>query len=551
MKTIKYISVLAGMIFLITSCGEDFVDLTNPNQITTGSFWQTENDAVLGTNAMYQALIFDGTYMRFGPWIMDVRADDVLSTTPGYFPEDVANYIVDADNIAYRMPWEHNYIGVWRANQVLDNIEDITMDEDIKARCKGEAYFIRGLCYFNLLNLFRNVVLFDHNFQSIDDYYIPQSPPEQVWQFTIGDFRKAEQNLWLRDKTDEGRATKGAAAAFLAKSYMINHKFDSAATVLLDIISTAEGGNQKYGLYSLVDDYRDNFTEENENNSESLFEIQYAEIEGLSVQGFTGDPQSNWLKTDAHHKGIAAQPWGWGDLAPNPWIYEQFQLEKTVDGKLDPRMEASLIFYHEDSAEYTVYGYLQDSLYAELQSPGTDTANWLKVLDLMTFATPDVVSDTFKVFIRKWLTEDPVVEDAWRSCINRRIMRYDDVLLMYAECQNEMNNQAECAKYIQIVRDRANLPDREAEFAGYTQDQMRDQIDHERLLEFCFEAWRYVDELRWGWFDSDNPETFRIDELRAIDPEYLNWSPGREYMAIPPMEIDRTNGIVKQNPGWN
>jgi hypothetical protein len=547
MRTIKYIPVLAGMIFLITSCSEDFVDLTNPNQITTGSFWQTEDDAVLGTNAMYQALIFDGTYMRFGPWIMDVRADDALSTTPGYFPEDVANYIVDADNIAYRMPWEHNYIGVWRANQVLDNIEDIPMDANLKIRCKGEAYFIRGLCYFNLLNLFRNVVLFEHIPQSIDDYYIPQSSPEEVWQFTIQNFKNAEQNLWLRNNTDVGRANKAAAAAFLAKSYMIIHRFDSAAPVLLDIISTADGGNQKYGVYSLVEDYRDNFTDENENNSESIFEIQYAEIEGLSVQGFTGDPQSNWLKTDAHHKGLAAQPFGWGDLAPNPWIYEQFQLERTVNNKLDPRMEASLIFYHPDSAEYTVYGFYQDSILPAAYDPTQSKTPF----EAMTFATPDVVSDTFKVFIRKWLTEDPVQELAWLSYINRRVMRYDDVLLMYAECQNELNNRAECAKYIQIVRDRANLPDREAEFAGFTQAQMRDQIDHERLLEFCFEAWRYVDMLRWGWFDNDNPETFKIDELRARDPEYLNWIPGREYMAIPPMEIDRTNGIVKQNPGWN
>ncbi len=553
MRTIKYIPVLAGMIFLATSCSEDFVDLTNPNQITTGSFWKTEDDAVLGTNAMYQALIYDGTYMRFGPWVMDVRADDALSTTPGYFPEDVANYIVDAANIAYRMPWEHNYVGVWRANQVLDNIEGIPMDEGLKARCKGEAYFIRGLCYFNLLNLFRNVVLYDHIAQSVDDYYIPQSSPEEVWQFAIQNFKNATDNCWTKDEVvaekQLGRATKAAAAAFLAKSYVINHQFDSAAPVLLDIISTADGGNQKYGEYKLVDNYRDNFTEENENNSESIFEIQYAEIAGLSVQGFTGDPQPDWLKTDAHHKGLAAQPWGWGDLAPNPWIYEQFQLEKTVDGKRDPRMEASLIFYHDDDPTYTIYGFNQDSLLPAEYQP--DPAHPVTPLEAMTFATPDVVSDTFKVFIRKWLTEDPVVEDAWLSTINRRVMRYDDVLLLYAECQNELNNRAACAKYIQIVRDRANLPDREAEFAGFTQEQMRDQIDHERLLEFCFEAWRYIDMLRWGWFDDDNPETFIIDELRLRDPEYLNWIPGREYMAIPPEEISRTNGIVKQNPGWN
>lgn len=544
MRTIKYI--LAGVIIFITSCSEDFVHLTNPNLKTSGSFWQSEDDAVLATNAMYQALIYDGTYMRFGPWIMDIRADDAKSTTPGYFPEDVANYVVDAANIAYSFPWEHNYIGVWRANQVLDNIEGISMDATLKARCEGEAQFIRGLCYFNLLNLFRRVVLYEHVAQSTDDYYIPQSPPEDVWEFTIQNFRDAVDNLWNKNATELGRATKGAAAAFLAKSLMINQQWTEASQVLENIISTADGGNQLYGEYALVENYRDNFTDENENNSESLFELQYMEIAGTSVQGFTGDPAPDWMKVDAHHKGLAAQPFGWGDLAPNPWLYDQFQLEKTIDGKRDPRMEASLLFYHDDDPTYTVYGFNQDSILPAQYDP----SQTLTPLEAMTFATPDIVSDTFKVFIRKWLTEDPTQELAWRSYINRRIMRYADVLLMYAECQNELNNQAECAKYIQLVRDRADLPDREAEFAGYSQAQIRDQLDHERLLEFCFEAWRYVDMLRWGWFDPNSP-AYKIDELRQRDSEYDNWIEGREYMAIPPSEITRTNGIVTQNPGWN
>ncbi|MBN2275138.1 MAG: RagB/SusD family nutrient uptake outer membrane protein [Bacteroidales bacterium] len=531
MRTIKYI--MAAMIVFITSCGEDFVELSNPNLLTSGSFWQTETDAQLGANALYQALIYDGTYMRFGPWIMDVRADDALSVTPGYYPEDVANYIVDAANIAYSFPWEHNYIGVWRANQVLDNVSDIPMDESLKSRILGEAHFIRGLCYFNLLNLFRNIVIYEHVAQSTDDYYIPQSAPEESWDLVIRDFTDAVDLLWTKDVTETGRATKGAAAAFLAKSLMINQRFSEAAPVLLDIINTVHGGNQKYGLYDLVPEFRDNFTEANENNIESLFEIQYdGEIPGLSVQGFTGDPASDWLKTDAHHKGLAAQPFGWGDLAPNPWIYEKFQEEKTLDDKWDPRMEASLLFEHPGDTTYKVYGYDQSKLQE------------------MTFATPDVVPDNYKVFIRKWLTENETVELAWRSGINRRIMRYDDVLLLYAECMNEANNRAEAAKFVQIIRDRVGLADREAEFAALSQEGMRDRIDHERLLEFAFEGWRYVDMLRWGWFDPNSPN-YKIDELKARDPEYINWTPGREYMAIPPTEIERTNGIVRQNPGWN
>lgn len=529
MKNIKYI--FAGLVILISSCGEDFVNLTNPNLLTSGSFWKTENDAILGTNALYQSLIYDGTYMRFGPWIMDVRADDVLSTTPGYFPEDVANYIVDAANIAYSYPWEHNYIGVWRANQVLDNIDDIPMDEAVRTKCKGEAHFIRGLSYFNLLNLFRNVVKYEHVAEATEDYYQPQTPPQEMWNFVIQDFTNAMNELPTKGNTDVGRATKGAAAAFLAKSLIINQRFSEASAILKDIMNSDDGGNQLYGSYDLVPNFRDNFTRTNENNIESIFEIQYATIAGLSVQGFSGNPAPDWLKTDGHHKGIAAQPFGWGDMAPNPWIYSEFQKEKTIDGKNDPRMEASLLFPHPGDTTYTVYGYPQ----SKLQEMG--------------FATPDVVPDTFKVFIRKYLTENETEELAWRSDINRRVMRYDDVLLLYAECQNELGNVAECARIIQIVRDRANLPDREAEFAAFTQGQMREQIYHERALEFAFEGWRYVDQLRWGWFDPTSPN-YKIPELQNRDPEYINWIQGREYMAIPPTEIER-NDKLGQNPGWN
>ncbi|UCH14057.1 MAG: RagB/SusD family nutrient uptake outer membrane protein [Bacteroidales bacterium] len=534
MRTIKYI--LIGMIIILMSCSEDFVELTNPNALTSGSFWKTEEDFVLGVNAIYQAMIYDGTYMRFFPWIMDIRADDVESVTPGYFPEDVANYIVDAANIAYSFPWEHHYIGVWRSNQVLVNIEGVEFeDEELKQRLIGEAKFMRAHFYFNLLNLFRNVVLYTTLAESTDDYYIPQSPPDDVWAQVISDFTDAIDGLWLKEdpRNEMGRATKAAAAAFLAKSYMINHRFSEAAPVLKDII------DGKYGTYSLVENYRHNITEENENNSESIFEIQYHydPADGLSVQGWIGDPQPNWLKTCGYNKTCAPQPHGWGDLAPSVWIWNEFQEEKTVDGENDPRMEASLYFPHDDDTTYTVYGNPASHIYE------------------MGWANPDVVPDSFYVFIRKHITEDHDLDNDWFSGINRRVFRYADVLLLYAECLNEAGQTAEAYQYIQQVRNRANLPDLNTVRPNMTQEEMRDQLDHERALELCFEGWRYVDLVRWGWFQDEA----KLQILIQRDPEYLNyynpdeglWLQGREYMAIPPTEIERTNGIVKQNPGWN
>ena len=116
---------------------------------------------------------------------------------------------------------------------------------------------------------------------------------------------------------------------------------------------------------------------------------------------------------------------------------------------------------------------------------------------------------------------------------------------MYAECQMQLGNNAEAAKYIQMVRSRANLPDREAEFAGYTKDQLFDQLAHERALELCLEGHRFDDIVRWGWIN--DPAKLAI--LKEHDAEWNGYIAGKENMPIPQIEIN-TNPNAVQNPGY-
>jgi hypothetical protein len=469
--------------------------------------------------------------MRKYPWTMDVRSDDSYNMTPTtYVMINLTNYTIGGEEV--EQPWECNYVGIWRANQVLDHLDNIEMNDRLRERCKGEAHFIRGLCYFNLLNLYQNVVLYDHSAQSVNDFYVAQSDPADVWEFVYQDFKDAIAGCWLKNDPENelGRATKGAAAAFLAKSYLMNGRFSDAEPVLKDIIDGV------YGPYSLVENYRDNFTDQNENNAESIFELQYDETVGGTTQGWIGDPSPNWSKTDGYNKSLG--PSGapincWGDIAPSVWIWNEFQKEKTVDGKRDPRMEGSLLFYHKDDPTYLFYGIPQDSI-------------WL--FGYATTGRTDLgVTDSFRVFIRKWVYADRSRDAIWLSGINRRVVRYADILLLYAECLNEAGKTEDAYSYIQQVRDRANLPDLATVKPGMSQQEMRDQISHERALELCFETWRYIDLLRWGWFK--DPEKLAL--LKQHDPEFNNYITGREYLAIPPTEIDRTNGIIHQNPAWN
>ncbi|MCK4750741.1 MAG: RagB/SusD family nutrient uptake outer membrane protein, partial [Bacteroidales bacterium] len=117
------------------------------------------------------------------------------------------------------------------------------------------------------------------------------------------------------------------------------------------------------------------------------------------------------------------------------------------------------------------------------------------------------------------------------------------------ECLNEMGETAAAYPYIQMVRDRANLPDLATKKPGMTQEEMRMQISHERAVEFAFESLRYVDLLRWGWLNQDNGPNSMLDSLITHDDELATLPPGREYLAIPQRELD-VNPNITQIPGW-
>jgi starch-binding outer membrane protein, SusD/RagB family len=526
MKIYKYILLLFAGILFHLSCTEDFVDLQDPNRISTGSFWATEADALAGTDAIYQALQFDGLYRRIYNWVMDVRADDLRNSSPWWI-EWVAAYTVQTGNPCYNLPWFHNYIGIWRANQLLENIESIEMDAELRNRLIGEAKFLRGLYYYHLAILYKNVPLILATPKSPEVFYPSQAAPEETWNQIIKDFSEAINALWNKNDSrltpnDLGRATKGAAAAYLAKSLMINGRFSEAESVLKRII------DGEFGIYALMLDYRFNFDEAHENNSESLFEVQFnRNVGGMNVEASWGDdPAADWTKTSGKARTYSPVPYGYGDIAPTEWIFDEFKLEQTTDGQDDPRLVSTMWYDNVNDTVELKYG----------QKVSYTTLKYARNID---------VAD--QRFIKKYLNYETLPNELeWRSGINERIMRYDDVLLLYAECLNEANRTSDAYFYIQLVRSRVNLPDLSVTKPGMSQEQMRDQIAHERALEFCFEAQRYVDLLRWGWFD--NPT--KVQELIQHDGEYGLWTEGREYLAIPLGEI-ALNENLKQNEGWS
>ena len=516
---LKY-SLSIGIILLLAGCSKQ-LDQSNPNAQTSANFWKTSSDAVQGVNACYQMFLEDGGYMRFCPILLNIQGDDVRSNSPWTAISNVGKFqLGTADNSGYGWTFDEYYQGISRCNQVLQYVPGISMDANLKNRIIGQAYFLRGLFYFHLVDMFGNVPLPTQVAE-----IAKQSTAAEGWQRVIADLKSAVNLLPVKysttggvDANDLGRATQGAAMAFLGKAYLFNKHYDSAATQFKKVIDL--------GIYSLMPNYKDNFTESAENNAESIFEIQFSLTAGGTDLQWQGTPSSTWGFYSARAITFGAPNFGWTDVQPTQMLLTEFHQEKTVTGGIDPRCLAT-IFYNDT---------------ADTHLPSTPM--YQTTFQATYAASPAYLAD---VFCRKYENGDgnKANEYDWKSGINERLMRYSDVLLMYAECLNELGQTSAAAPYLTQVRNRANLPDKTSTFAAYTQAQMRDQIGHERFLEFGLEGHRFDDIRRWGWLS----DATKLAWLKSRDAEFNSYVAGKELLPIPQTEIDNNPG-VKQNPTY-
>jgi len=520
LKNLKYALVLPALSLMMTGCVSD-ADLVqvDPNLDTNASFWKTDQDALEGVNAVYGSLLTDGTYMRCSPLMQDLTGDDARSNSPWANMANVGRFnSATGDPAIYGWAFETYYQGIYRANQVLQYVPGIEFENaELKNRILGQAYFMRGLYFFHAVNLFRNVPLpLDNN-----DIYHPQKTQEEGWAQVKADFQMAADLLPASydgvtglDAGQKGRATKGAAMAYYGKACLFTKDFAGAKTAFESVINS--------NVYALVGNYKDNFTTANENNSESIFEVQFSREAGGGVDlGWGGTPSSAWGKTTARAITYGARGFGFTDVQPTRTLFNEFHDELTVGGQVDPRLDVTMFYnkpggmmlYGQDFATYYAASPtdLNDLFCAKYENAGGEFAN----------------------------------EYDWRSGINERLMRYSDVLLMYAECLNETGQTSAAYPYIQMVRSRVNLPDLATVKPGLNQQQMRDQLSHERFLEFALEGHRFDDIRRWGWLE--NPA--KLAELKVRDSEFTTYTPGREYFPIPLLEMDNNPGII-QNPGY-
>ncbi|HOP58671.1 MAG TPA: RagB/SusD family nutrient uptake outer membrane protein [Bacteroidales bacterium] len=528
MKT-KIITLLLGCLFVI-SCSEEFITKDfDKSRYVPDTFFNTQDHAIQALNAAYSVLNDFSNFAFTGGILHWVLGDDLYET--GYAagfgtwgPTSNLNITNTFGEVS--APWSGNYALALAANVALEVMpaakeaaDDPNFTQDVLDTYMGQAYFLRAFAYYKLFTYFPEdrIVLRRTPPKTQEDFNQAPAPADSIFKFIESDLKKAQNLLTDGLNTtagyEPGRATRGSAAALLGKLYMWRDMYAEAAAEFKKILPGV--GNADYGSYQLVSNYRDNFTIAGENNIESVFEIQFANITNT---GFGNE--LNWI----------TQQWGlnrtsWPDMWWN-FAVPDFKL----DGLGDTETPCQ---YFENwtetigGEETTVYDYRTYQTFwgvpngANFTFAGTELDWQEQGWDVETVVGLEGVFGIRKNSLDN-SAEAPAGAGPLWSEVNLRHIRLADIMLLYAECLANLNPSNETATdpnsavyWVDQVRDRANTPmiDQAHLYSARpgvdgqlpsATDLMADKgwtlmqlIEHERYVEGFCEGWRHEDLYRW------------------------------------------------------
>jgi starch-binding outer membrane protein, SusD/RagB family len=515
------------IIFLILSC-EDFLDRPPLSDRLETNFYKTENDAMQALVSAYDPLGWDAMNGNH-PFetISDILSDDAYAggANANDIPYTVKMDIFEADpsTLELKGMWDRGYFGIYRCNLFLEKMDGITFEtEGLKDRLTAECYFLRAYYYFDLVRLFGNIPLILRTLKPSENNQ-PQAAPEEVFNQIATDLENAMDVLPLEvSDAEKGRATRYAAEAELVKAYLFYSGYYSdkpdivtehGTTINLQTTAPMVDDIIQNGPYDLESNYADLFLVSNENNIESVFEIQYGDYQG-------GD----WGWRIGCEGNQAVILYGIRDVSDNS-IYAPGWSFATVTQEVidlfepgDSRLAASVIFADSLDAQGITYveGFQHTGYYNK------------KFTALKEYNA--TVGD------RELLYPN-----------NYPVIRFADVLLMGAELHLLSGDVAQAQEYYDRVRLRAfgesHIPPvLSADEAGL------ELIFKERHLEFTGEGHRYWDVLRRG---IEYANTELSDEISAY-PFYIKFNPEtRGLLPIPQQERQLSNYSLDQNPGYN
>jgi hypothetical protein len=504
----KILIILFALVLGLIAC-EDELDQAPISDLSVAGFFRNASDFEQAVNGIYHSL--RGVPAR-GMNLSDIRSDNFYAySSMGVREWDpvtafaktlaTSTYMDDA--------WNANFEGIMRANTVLENIKEKGIPDatpELKNRLEGEARFLRAFFYFELVRWFGKVPLIDHLVTPTEALDIPRSSVTDIYNLIIPDLQFAIDNLddyYPKGNANIGRATKNAARGILARVYLTRsgpdygiegpgvgaNEYGLALDLLNDIIAS--------GHYRTIENYADVFADDNENNDEVIFDIQFASNQGGIGTDFPGE--------------FAGRAW-WNSVAI-PW-----------DIALETKDVSEDMINLYDTADQRFDVNIQ--------------------LEIVDVASGDTTYDPTCI---KYCSRDPNYwgVDRFDFPINFIVLRYPDVLMMKAECilNGATGTQGEVNQIVNDVRDRAGLN-------PLPGDITLDDLMAERRTEFFGEGLRWHDLVRSGKVLDVINAWIPVEDIRQMLRTNYPIQAYNIIYPLPQEQIDVKKDLYEQNPGY-
>lgn len=494
--------IMVLLTFFTLSCEEEFLDKNPLTEISSQTFWNTQNDADMALAGCY-ARLNKSTFNFESKMSLDVLAGDASNGSGNALNMALGNFEATSGGLISSV-YNDCYQGIASCNFFLANIDRTVISESTLQIYKAEVRFLRALFYFTLADYYGGVPLYTEPFENIEDAKVAQSSKADVIAQVISDLDFAIAQLPNMDYSSTGHAVKGSALALKSRVLLYQEDWIGAAEAAEQVVTD--------GQFSLSNDFQNMFLVYGQDaNPEIMFSTRYLNPDNSSQQDIRIEWHGVWNPREELRDAFECTD---GLPITESPLYDpaNYKLNR------DPRLEFTLKPFDDPaikaSGEMVSYAYNNPSVTGYMPTKGADVE-----------ALP--------------------VDYATRSEHDWILLRYAEVLLNFAEATNEISGPT-AAVYdaVDAVRGRTGI-DMPGLPAGLTKDEMRSRIWNERRVEFAMEGLRYSDIRRWKL-----AETYinSLVEPNSGTPRVFN--PAKHYVwPFPQSEID-VNPNLQQNPGY-
>ncbi|WP_303216407.1 RagB/SusD family nutrient uptake outer membrane protein [Parabacteroides johnsonii] len=469
---LKYNLIAIALLgFSFSSCS-DFLEQNPQTDLSENDFYKTADDILSAVNGAYSSLQEGDVY---GNWYVfgEIPSDNTRNQLSGSVTtqNEFDQFYIDTQNSMIASFWKAAYKVINRTNTVLGRIDGIEINAELANRYKLECKFIRALMYFNLVRVYGDVPLVLKEISISESYDILREPKENVYNQIIADLKEAQGLPVSYSTAEDGRATQGAAKALLADVYMTLHKYAEAETILAEIINSGRYGLLENTPGSLnIDGYKNVFSPVNHNSKEGIFEIQF--LKGGYGEG--SNYANNFAPENSGTNVVAVGGTG-GNNIPEMDIYNAYE-----EGDLRRDFSMSLGYYdNRKNNEWVESRYV--CKFMDVPYQNNDASN------------------------------------------NYPVIRYADVILMYAEALNQNGKTAEACKYLNMTRRRGfgyqTTETSPVDLQTTDKAQFALMVEQERRVELAFENHRWFDLIRTGRaVEVMKSKGFSLNETNLICP---------------------------------